>query len=105
MSRRSDIAGRVFSRLSAAGLVEESTLQRKDAAAAVAVSVVLRRGIKREGADGEIYVQTEITGLASELGSLERGDIFVINGERWLVDAPARNTGYILSALVVPDTP
>lgn len=105
MSRRSDIAGRVFSRLSAAGLAEASTLQRRNAVAEIPVTVVLRRAVEREGADGEIYTQTEITGQVSELGSLDRGDRFTVDGERWIVDAPSKRSNYTVTAIVIPDRP
>jgi len=105
MSRRSDIAGRVFSRLSAAGLAEASTLQRKNTVAEIPVTVVLRRSVERVGTDGQIYLQTEITGQVSELGTVDRGDRFTVDGERWIVDAPSKRSNYTVTATVIPDRP
>ena len=77
----------------------------RDSVTAIPVTAVLRRSIEREQAGGDPYLVDEVTVQASEVPQIARGDIFEIDGERWLVDAPARNTGYILSALVIPDEP
>lgn len=77
----------------------------RDSVTASPVTAVLRRAIEREQAGGDPYLVNEITVQASDVPQITRGDIFVVDGARWIVDAPARNTGYILSAIVIPDEP
>ena len=90
--------------------------KRRDSVAMTDVTALLNRSVQRIAADGELYLQAEVTMLVSVVGAVGRGDLITTypteadrtadtNGEAWSVDAPSKNNGHTVAVFVIPDRP
>lgn len=89
--------------------------KRRDSITKTDVVALLNRSVARVSAEGEPYLQAEVTMLVS-VGTVARGDLITTypteadraagtNGEVWSVDAPSKNNGHTAAFFVIPDRP
>lgn len=90
--------------------------KRRDSITKTDVVALLNRSVARVSAEGEPYLQAEVTLLINAVGNVGRGDLITTypteadraagtNGEAWSVDAPSKNNGHTAAFFVIPDRP